>query len=469
MEARYALRKRQWLDACQMDPEIFEQVRPRLHTVMKPLARSFPGQAADHHATTSVWGRLSHVERPNIASSASRVGHSRLPLHRFLGWDAWDDAPWREAWRSPVKTPLGQSDGGVVFDPAGCPTSGRESVGVARPGGGRLGQVDTGPGALSLGSVSRHGPPLVAPRLSLPTAWTKDTARRDTAGVPNTSRASRTRHQWALERLEQTGAALPHRWMAGDDARGRPSGCRRRLAGWGEPSLWAVPANTSRRAREVERPASSARGRRPPRPWPHVAAGSPALDETAWHRLAGRDGRTGPLVVEAVQSRVVSRTPRRQQGAPETVVVLRYRDRDQAQVVKVDDDLSNAAPATPLGAWARVAQAAHRIEAWLQRSKSAAGWADDEGRHGTGWQQHPPLSFLATWFLVRETERGKKKDAGDHPPADSPGHCPDRVRGVAVRDALAEAEGVSAALATQCAGAFLSLETAQAIGSMECI
>jgi SRSO17 transposase len=267
--------------------------------------------------------------------------------------------------------------------------------------------------------------------------------------VPKTSRAYRTRHQLAVEMLEKNGTALPHRWIAGDDEMGRPSWFRRRLAGWGEQYMLAVPANTSMRAMEVERPASSARGRRPQRPWQHVEAWSQALDDTAWHRIDVRDGSKGPLVVEAVQRRVVSRTHRRQQGDPETLVVLRYRDRDQAQVVKVDYNLSNAAPETPLGEFARVAKAEHRIEECLQRSKSEAGLADYEVRNWTGWQQHQTLSLLATWFLVRETERGKKMDSGDHPTADSPGHCPDLVRGVSVRDALAEAEGVSAALATQ--------------------
>ena len=48
------------------------------------------------------------------------------------------------------------------------------------------------------------------------------------------------------------------------------------------------------------------------------------------------------------------------------------------------------------------------MEACLQRGKSEAGLADYEVRHWTGWQQHQTLSLLATWFLVRETERGKK-------------------------------------------------------------
>ena len=50
MEAWYALRKRQLLDACQRAPEIVEQIMPRLHTFMKPFVRIFQGQAADQHA-----------------------------------------------------------------------------------------------------------------------------------------------------------------------------------------------------------------------------------------------------------------------------------------------------------------------------------------------------------------------------------------------------------------------------------
>src|SRR5499426_3422489 len=128
---------------------------------------------------------------------------------------------------------------------------------------------------------------------------------------------------------------------------------------------------------------------------------------------------------------------------------MRSRDRDHQQVVKVDDDLSNAAPATPLWQCAHVAKAAHRIEDGIQRSKSEAGWADYEGRNWTGWQHHQTLSLLATWFLVRETDRGKKMDPGNDLPADSPGHCADLARGVSGQHDGAYAEGVPAALATQ--------------------
>lgn len=449
MEARYALRKTQLLAECQIAPEIFEQVIPRLDTFMKPFVKIFQGQAAAQHAQTYVCGLLSNVERKNIESIAYRFGQSRLPLQSFIGWDEWDDAPLRDALRGQVKTHLGQGDGVLVFDPSGFPKSGRESVGVARQWCGRLGKVDNCQVAIYLGYVSRKGHTLVDTRLYLPKEWTKDQARLDKAGVPKASRAYRTRHQLALEMLEKNSSSLPHRWIAGDDEMGRPYWFRRRLAGWGEQYLLAVPSNTAIRDLETAPPASSGRGRRPQRPWQSVEAWGQSLDDQAWDRIDVRDGSKGPLVVEAVKRRVVSRTHRRQQGDQETLVVLRYRDRDQAQVVKVDYYLSNAAPETPLGEFARVAKAEHRIEECLQRSKSEAGLADYEVRHWTGWQHHQTLSLLATWFLVRETQRGKKMDPCDHLAPDSPRHCDNLARGISVWDEVAYAEGASKALATQ--------------------
>jgi SRSO17 transposase len=119
------------------------------------------------------------------------------------------------------------------------------------------------------------------------------------------------------------------------------------------------------------------------------------------------------------------------------VVVIRYDARDNQQGVQVDYWLSNAAPETLLGACARVAKAAHRLEACLQRSTSEAGVADEEGRHWTGWQQPQTLSLLATWFLGKETQRGKKMDPCDHLTPDSPRHRNELARGMSVWDDVA--------------------------------
>jgi len=437
MEARYAIRKTQLLEECQVAPELFEQVMPRLATFMKPFVASFGGRVLTEHAKTYVSGLLSNVERKNVESIAYHFGQDRLGLQGFIGWAEWDDTPLRTELLGQVARHLGQADGVLVFDPSAFPKSGTESVGVARQWCGRLGKVDNCQVAIYLGYVSRKGHTLVDLRLYLPKEWTREKARLQKAGVPKARRGYRTRHQLALEMLEKNGAALPHRWIAGDDEMGRPSWFRRRLAALGERYVLAVPANTAMRDLEIEPPAYSGRGRRPKRPWHSVAQWCQSLDDAAWRRIDVRDGSKGPLVVDVVKRRVVSRTHRRQQGDEEMLVVMRYRDRDNQQVVKVDYYLSNAAPETPLWEFARVAKAEHRIEECLQRSKSEAGLADYEVRNWTGWQHHQTLSFLATWFLVRETQRGKKMDARDHLTADSPGHRDDFARSVSVRDDVA--------------------------------
>jgi len=448
MDARYPIRKAQLLEECQVAPEVFEQVLPRLRTFMAPFVDTLQGQAPRAHAQTYVQGLLSDVERKNVESIAYHFGQDRLGLQGFIGWDDWDDAPLRHTLRSQVGQHLGQADGVLVFDPSAFPKSGRESVGVARQWCGRLGKVDNCQVAIYLGYVSRKGHTLVDLRLYLPKEWTQDKARLDKAGVPKVHRGYRTRHQLALEMLATNGVALPHRWIAGDDEMGRPSWFRRRLATLGERYLLAVPSNTLLRDLETEVPESSGRGRRPNRPWHSVAQWSQALGDDAWKRIDVRDGAKGPLVVDVVKRRVASRTHRRQQGDEETLVVIRYRDRDQEQVVKVDYYLSNAAPETPLEEFARVAKAEHRIEECLQRSKSEAGLSDYEVRNWTGWHHHQTLSLLATWFLERETHRGKKMDTGNDLAADSPRHRGDLTRGVSVWDDVAYVGGKAEALTT---------------------
>jgi SRSO17 transposase len=434
MEVEYATRKRPLLEECHVAPEIFSQVMPRLATFMAPFVRTFCRQEPAQHAHTYVYGLLSDLERKNVESIAYRFGHDRLPLQRFVGWAEWDDALLRQELTRQVAQHLGQPDGVLVLDPSAFPQSGTDSVGVARQWCGRLGKVDTCQVAVYLGYVSGEGHTLVDMRLYLPKTWTQDRARLDKAGVPTDRRRYRSRHQWALDLLEHNGASLPHAWIAGDDEMGRPYWFRRRLARLGERYLLAVPGNTLMRDLEAAPPTASGRGRRPQRPWQGMDRWRTSLPEEAWTTIDVRDGSKGPLVVDIVKRRVVARTPQRQEGHEEMLVVIRYRERDTHQVVKVDWYLSNGAVETSLTTFAHVAKAEHRIEECLQRSKSEAGLADYEVRHWTGWHHHQTLSLIATWFLVTETRRGKKMDASHDVAPDSRRHRVDPARCVSMWD-----------------------------------
>jgi hypothetical protein len=317
MEARYATRQQQLLAECQVAPAIFDQVMPRVAPFMAPFVETFCRQALDQHAPTYLCGLLSDVARKNIESIAYRFGQARLPLQRFMGWAPGEDVLVRQELTRQVAAHLGHAEGVLVVDPSGFPKSGTESVGVARQWGGRLGKVDHCQVAVYLGDVSSEGHTLVDMRLYLPKKWTTDQARLDKAGVPDAHRGYRSRHQLAWDRLQASGTGLPHGWIAGADEMGRPSWLRRRLHSLGARSMLAVPGNTVIHDLETAPPASRGRGRPPTPPWQRVAAWGASLAEGAWKRSDVRDGSKGPLGVDAVQRRVVARTPRRQQGDEE--------------------------------------------------------------------------------------------------------------------------------------------------------
>src|SRR5437867_4071438 len=96
MDAPYATRTPPLLAACQVAPESFHEVLPRLETCMLPFVRTFCRQEPAQQAPTSVEGLLSAVERQNVESIAARFGPARLPLPRVVGWAAGDEAPVRQ-------------------------------------------------------------------------------------------------------------------------------------------------------------------------------------------------------------------------------------------------------------------------------------------------------------------------------------------------------------------------------------
>jgi SRSO17 transposase len=433
MEADYEVRKEQLLDECAVAPQVFNRVMPRLERFMEPFVESLVRREQVEHARLFVQGLLSDLDQKNVESIAYRFGQERMPLQWFVGVSDWDDEPLRDELICQVGQQLGEDDGVIVFDPSAFPKSGRESVGVARQWCGRLGKVDNCQVAVFMGYVSRQEHVLVDMRLYLPQEWTQDQARCAKAGVPKDRRRHHTRHQLCLEMLARHGKKLPHGWLAGDDELGRPYAFRRRLDRLQERYLLAVPSNTLIRDLEAPPPPSSGHGPRPKRPWRRVDAWAASRDAEDWTAINVRDGAKGPLVVEAIQRRVVARTHRRQEGHQEMLVIVRYRDRDNTAVVKTDYYLSNASPDTALEEFTRVAKAEHRIEECLRRAKSEAGLADYEVRNWKGWHHHQTLSLIATWFLVTEARRGKKLDAGDHRPPNPRGPLVDPAPRVRMR------------------------------------
>jgi SRSO17 transposase len=420
MERRFELRLEELLEDAVLDPRVPRGMLDRLERFVEPFAVSLLSSEQRLHLWEYVAGLFSDVKRKNAETIAYLHDRDRQGMQKFIGQSRWDHRPLIGELARQAGAELGEPDGVLVFDPSAFNKQGTESVGVARQWCGRLGKVDNCQVGVYLGYVSRKEHALVDVRLYLNKEWAKDKRRRKKCGVPREIRF-RTRHALALEMLAEHGAVLPHAWIAGDDEMGRSSAFRRDLRALEERYLLAVPSNTLVRDLDAEPPAYGGRGRRPQVPFTRVDRWCAALPEDAWTTIDVRDGARGPLVVQAVKTRVLAKTDRRRNGPEETLVVLREAQGDGT--MKHDYYLSNASPETALIEFARVAKAEHRIEECLERAKSEAGLAQYQVRNWIGWYHHHTLSLLATWFLTQEDRRGKKIHAGAHGADGSHDHC----------------------------------------------
>lgn len=456
MDRRFELRKTQMLDGCQVRPGLFTGVTDRLRAFVRPFADRLGHSVQQAHAQSYVVGLASGLRRKNVESIAYLHDQDRKNLQHFIGESVWDDRPLREELAEQVARELGEPDGVIVFDPSAFAKKGTESVGVARQWCGRLGKVDNCQVGVYMGYVSRAEHTLVDVRLYLPKSWAGDRKRRRKCGVPRAVKYQ-TRHALALEMLEQRRSILPHAWVAGDDEMGRPTRFRRKLAALHEQYLLAVPSNTTVRDLEGAGPAYHGHGAKPKRKFEQARHWAASLPDSMWTNVEVRDGEQGPLRVQMVKRRVEARTEKRRVGPQETLVVTRTMD--EKEDVKYDYYLSNAAVQTPLKEFARVIQAERRIEECIKRAKSEAGLADYEVRTWQGWHHHQSLSMIATWFLVRETRRGKKIDAGVDRSPSPRRDLAAAVAGTVPRDAATSRAGQATPLGAQRTGPLLPLET----------
>jgi SRSO17 transposase len=222
MKRRFAARRDQLLADAEVDPRILRGVLPRLERFLDPFVELLQRSEQWGHAHSYVAELVSDVEYKNVESIAYRHDQEREPLQPFIGQSPWDHQPWLAELARQVGRELGDPDGVLVLDPSAFPTKGNASVGVQRQGCGRLGTIDNCQVGVYLASVGPSEHALVDVRLYRPKEWAKDKRRREQAGVPREVRL-RTRHELALEMLDERGPLLPHAWVAGDDEMGRCS------------------------------------------------------------------------------------------------------------------------------------------------------------------------------------------------------------------------------------------------------
>src|SRR5712691_3702981 len=408
MERRFRVRLYELLHDAEVRPSLLRGVLPRLQAFLQPFVATLRSTEQQTNAQHYVQGLLSDLDGKDVESIAYLHDRERQGLQKFIGQSEWDYQPLLTELVRQVGTELGQADGVLVFDPSAFPKKGTESVGVQRQWCGRLGKVDNCQVGVYLGYVSRREHALLDVRLYLPREWARDKKRRGKAGVPKATRF-RTRHQLALEMLDQRGRLLPHAWVTGDDEMGRSSWFRKELRQRQECYLLAVPSNTSVRDLAAPDPPGPGRGRPRLAPFVRVDDWAAARAADAWQTLEVRPGEKGPVLVQAVRTLVQARSEGRVCDVVEWLVVFREQQGDGTW--KHDYLLADAPLTTSLAEFARVFKAEHKIEECLKRAKGEAGLADYQVRTWKGWLHHQTLSLVATWFLTQEARRGKNTDA----------------------------------------------------------
>ena len=410
MERRYKIRLRELLNDAVVRPDLLQGMLARLERFVEPFAASLIRSKQRKLAQQYVAGLVSQVEKKNVESIAYHHDTDRQMLQKFIGQYSWDHKPLLDELVRQVGAALGCPEGVLVIDPSAFPKKGNESVGVQRQWCGRLGKVENCQVGVFLAYAAPEEHALVDLRLYLPKSWARSKKRRAKVGVPPEVKFQ-TRHQLALQMLDEQSAKLPHGWVAGDDEMGKIPEFRGELQARGERYLLAVPSNTLIRDLAAEPPPYCGRGRQPKSPYVRVDRWCQALSKSDWTTIDVRDGEKGPLVVEAIQVRIRAKTAPGD-GFDETLVVIRERQADRT--MKHDYYLSNALAETPLKEFTRVSKAAHRIEECFERAKGESGLADYEVRTWRGWHHHQTLSLVANWFLTQETQQGKKIHAGNH-------------------------------------------------------
>ncbi|WP_406693458.1 IS701 family transposase [Singulisphaera sp. Ch08] len=407
MDQRYKSRLKEMMAQAEVDPKLIDGFSSRLETFVQPFSASLAVPQQKRHTVEYLTGLLSRLEHKTGEGIAYLFDQERQGLQTFIGQVPWDDAPLLRTLATQIGEDLGESDGVIVFDPSAFVKKGNMSVGVARQWCGRLGKVENCQVGIYMAYASRKNYAIVNVRLYLHEEWTKDRRRCKAAGVPKETKF-RTRHELALEMLDEHGSLLPHSWVTGDDEMGRPASFRLDLRGRGERYLLAVPSNTLVRDLEETPPAYSGRGRYPMNPFSRLDRWCGQLPESAWTTIEVRDAEKGPLKVDVVKRRVQARSPTGGTGPEELLFIMRERQSDEK--FKHDYYLSNTMSETLLKELARVAKAEHRVEECFKRAKSESGLGDYQVRNWLGWHHHQTLALLAAWFLNQETRRGKNRD-----------------------------------------------------------
>ncbi|MBK8078552.1 MAG: IS701 family transposase [Kineosporiaceae bacterium] len=226
---------------------------------------------------------LAGLPRTTCWSIAEHAGQADpRGMQRLLAEAVWDVDAVRDDLRSYVTEHLAAAGAVLVVDETGDVKKGTKTVEVQRQYSGTAGRIENCQVAVYLTYATTRGYTLIDHALYLPVAWTGDSDRMNTAGVPEEVTFA-TKPALAEQMITRTlDAGLEAAWVAGDEVYGNAGDLRSAIAERGLGFVMAV-AKTH--------PIATGIGTR-------HAVDYAVRPDLRWHRYSAGDGAHGPRLYD---------------------------------------------------------------------------------------------------------------------------------------------------------------------------
>lgn len=362
------------------------------------------GTAVQHYLRGLLQAESKNMER--IEEVIPAADHQAL--HHMLSESAWSERTVLDQVAQDAHRLLGgHADSSLLIDESGLPKKGTHSVGVGRQWCGQLGKVENCQVGVFAALGCGTDVTLIDERLFLPERWTEDPKRCQAAGIPDTRREFKRKHDLALDMIthaRQQGIGFA--WVGFDGFYGSDPALLRALEERGEVFVGdvhkdqhvylddpqpRVPSPGTPRGR----PPTRRQAQTPAIRVDHWVAQQPAQ---AWHRVTLRNGTQGPLRVEILHQRVWLWDGEEAQARCWHLIVRREIDNP----TEIKYSLSNAPAATPPPRLAFMQGQRYWIERALQQGKQDVGLGDYQVRGWRGWHHHMALVMMAMLFTLEE-------------------------------------------------------------------
>jgi SRSO17 transposase len=406
-----------------MDAQQIRELEPKLDRFLGRFADCFARKDTRAHLGVYVRGQLSNLPEKSVEPIALAAGVAPRTLQEFLSQLKWDEDQMRDRVQKVVMTEHAGAHAIGIFDETSDPKKGDKTPGVQRQWCGRAGKVENCLVTVHLGYAVNDFHCLIDGDLFLPESWDQDRARCRQAGIPDTV-VYRPKWRIALELYDRAvGKGMHFDWLTFDEGYGSKPEFLREVSARQQRYVAEVPRTFTgwlKEPRVVTRPYRRG-GRGRSRKVPRLASGSrPArnvetllkdrvLRDQPWQRWRVKDGDKGPMVWECKHTFI---TVKDENGLPGQRLHLLIA-RNVLDPTEIKFFVSNAPPATGIGALLLVAFSRWRVERCFQDDKSEIGFDQYEGRRYLGLKRHIVLSAVSYLFLATVRQEWGEKSGVD--------------------------------------------------------